>query len=204
MAFYQIPVHPNDIEKTAMTPFGLFEFCFMTFGLRNASQTFQRFMNKVMEGLDFVFVFIDDICISSTDELEHETHLRLVFDRLRKYGLTITPEKCQFGLDKVKFLGHHVSEAGIEPLPHKVQAIQEFALPTMVKDLKRFLAMVNYYRRFIPKAIDVQRVLQELAPGNIKKDTRTPYNHMDRGSEEGIRKMQERSSELHAFSTSDP
>lgn len=171
-AYYCVPVSENDIEKTAViTPFGLFEFVRMPFGLRNAAQTFQRFMHHtVLQDLDFLFNYVDDVIIASENEEQHREHLRKVFERFNEFGITINFSKCSFGKDKLEFLGFEVSTEGIKPLEDKVKAIIDFPKPDTIEELRRFLGMLNFYRAHIPHSADHQAALNKYLGNSRRKD----------------------------------
>ena len=171
-AFWQVEINECDIPKTAIaTPYGTFEFLKMNFGLSNASQSFQRYINQIMwdlKALDgsnreiIAFTYVDDILVASRNEQEHFDDLDAVFSRLSANGLKLNISKCEIGVRKLNFLGHLVSEDGISPLKEKVEAISNFTRPQKVNGLRRFLGMLNYYRRFVPHAAQILSPLFEL------------------------------------------
>jgi len=109
----------------------------MSFGLRNAAQTFQRFIDQVVRGLKFVFVYLDDALCASSSEEEHTCHVDALLARFAEYGVIINPAKCVFGGSELDFLGHHVFTEGIRQLSSKVEAIQVFAKPSSLKNARQ-------------------------------------------------------------------
>lgn len=172
-SFHHIPMDPEDVPKTAViTPFGLFEFLVLPFGLTNAAQSFQRFIHSIVRKFNFCFPYIDDMLVASNTEEEHIEHLRILLTELNKYQLNINLGKCVFGVDEVSFLGYLVSSTGIKPLPDRVKVIQDFPLPNTIKELRQFLGLVNFYRRSLPHSAHIQQVLFDLTKNVRKNDKR--------------------------------
>lgn len=168
--YLQVPIVPEDQCKTAFsTPKGHFEYTRMPFGLKSAPATFQRMMNAVLrESIgERCFVYMDDILVMGETLEEHHRQLREVFGQLRKYNIKIEPDKCEFLKLELTYLGHVVTAQGVKPDQKKIQAVTDFPLPKSPKDIKSFLGLAGYYRKFIDKFSAIARPLTEL----LKKDT---------------------------------
>ena len=184
--YYQIAVEEADKAKTAfVTPLGFWEFNRMPQGITNAPSTFQRLMEKCMGELHLkeVLVFLDDLIIFSDTLEEHEHRLMKVLTHLKDYGLKLSLEKCKFFQKSVRYLGHVVSEYGVETDPEKIAALKTWPVPRNLKELRSFLGFSGYYRRFIKNYAAIVKPLNELTRGypplrkNIKgRVTGDPYH----------------------------
>lgn len=166
--YYQIEMEESDKQKTAFVcPLGFWEFHRMPQGITNAPSTFQRLMERCVGEMNLkeVLVFIDDLIIFSSSLEEHEQRLKRVLQWLKEYGLKLAPGKCKFFQTSVRYLGHVVSEKGVETDPEKVKALTTWPIPTNLKELQSFLGFAGYYRRFIQGYSHVIRPLTELTSG---------------------------------------
>ena len=162
----------NDAKpKTAFVPGGphgaKYEFNRCPFGLSQAPAYFQRLIHEVLKGITFAFGYLDDILIFSPDNKTHLEHLEVVFQRLREADLKLKASKCNFFKKHIQYLGHLVSGEGIEPLPEKLEAVRKMPPPTTPKEVRQFLGLVGYYRKFVPKFADIARPLTNLTKLDI-------------------------------------
>ena len=163
--YHQVAMADSDKAKTAFTcPFGLYEYSRMPFGLCNAPATFQRLMNASMH--DFIFrillVYLDDLLVYDGTFESHLKSLEKVFLRLQQIGVRLNPEKCQFGYFLVRFLGHTVSADGVGTDPSKVEAVLNWPIPKTLKDVRSFLGLASYYRRFVKGFSSIAGPLHQL------------------------------------------
>ena len=194
--FHQIPLRTTDIEKTAFSiNNGKYEFIRLPFGLKNAPAIFQRTLDDILRSFigKTCFVYIDDIIIFSRDETQHFKDLEDIFETLENANMKIQLNKCEFLKKETEFLGFIVSEEGIKTNPGKIKAIAEFPYPATVYDLRSFLGLAGYYRRFV---IDYAKVAKPLTnilrgvDGRISKNQskKTPV-HLDDVAKEAFNKI---------------
>jgi hypothetical protein len=173
--YNQISVLPEDREKTTFTtPWGTFMYAKMPFGLMNAGATFQRAMDIAFIGEKdkFVVIYLDDITVFSRSDKEHCCHLRKVFLKCRRFGLSLNPKKSLFSMKEGKLLGHIVSAEGVRIDPSRVEAIQTLSLPRSRKEVQSFLGKINFLRRFVSNFVElVKHITVMLRKGNEVKWT---------------------------------
>jgi hypothetical protein len=136
----------------------------MSFGKRNAAQTFQRFMDEILKDLEFCFAYLDNILVFSRSPKEHDQHLHTLFTQLQNYGILQNPSKCVFCVPEISFLRYKISSTGLQPLPERVADLQACPPPKTVSQL-RFLGMLNFYWRFLPHAASIQGPLHDILSG---------------------------------------
>ena len=167
--YHHIALGKNSRAKTAfVTPFGKYEFLMVPFGLAQAPAYFQLLMNKVLKGLKFTMTYLDDIIIFSQDELQHLEHLEIVFSHLREAGLKMKRSKCDFFKSEIHYLGHLISPERISPLPNKLDSIKHMPVLNSVKEIKQFLGLTGYYRKFVPRFADISRPFTTLTKKDAK------------------------------------
>jgi predicted aspartyl protease len=166
--FHQIAMEPGDKEKTAfITKKGLYQFTRMPFGLKNAPATFQRIMEAILVGLPFVKCFIDDIIIYSCSFKEHMRHLDIVFTRLRNVNMKVKAKKCYFAMKEVKYLGHIITADGIKPNDERVEVIHNMQQPVTLTEVRSFLGVTGYYRKFIKNYAAIAEPLTNLTRHSV-------------------------------------
>lgn len=176
--YWQVEMDPQDREKTAFTtPLGLFEFERMPFGLCNAPATFQRLMQQCLSGqmAESLLVYLDDIIIYSPDFSSHLQHLDEVIQRLLRHGLKLRLDKCKLLQQEVKFLGHVVDHSGVRPDPDKISSVSNWPVPSTIRQVRAFLGLAGYFRRFVSGFAKIARPLNNLLtgiPANKKSETR--------------------------------
>lgn len=164
--YYQVPVSEEDVEKTAFRvgTGGLYEYLRMPFGLCNGPATFMRLMDHIFgdQNMQTLLIYLDDILVFGSTIDETIARLEMVLDRLKEHNLKLKPSKCQLFKEKVRYLGHVVSSEGVSPDPDKIKAVEEWPKPRNQKELRKFLGLTGYYRRFVPSYASISRPLHAL------------------------------------------
>ena len=162
--YYHISLTRESRAKSAfIVPMGKWQFKRTQFGLSQAPAYFQLLIDKVLMGCSkFAMGYLDYIIIFSKTEEEHLQHLKEIFTRLQNFGLKMKCEKCSFFKKHIQYLGHLVSEGGFEPLPEKLESIRKMPAPRTAKEVKQFLGLIGYYRKFVPRFVDIFKTINQV------------------------------------------
>ena len=152
---------------TINTHLGLFRYNCLPFGIASAPAIFQRTMETILQGLEHVQCYIDDILITGSNEEEHLHNLEEVLKRLSQYGIRVKEGKCAFFKDKVEYLGHQISSEGLHTAPKKVEAIQAAPTPANTQELRSFLGLLHYYGKFVPDLASLVHPLNKLLQAEV-------------------------------------
>ena len=168
--YYHIGLKDSAKPKSAfvLSSLGKYQFNQVPFGLAQAPAYFQKLINEVLKGCNFAVGYLDDIIIYSRSEKEHLEHLEEIFTRLKTAELKLKLEKCCFFKKHIQYLGHLISADGIQPLPEKLQSIAKMPAPKNPKEVKQFLGLVGYYRKFVPRFTDISRVQTHLTKKDVE------------------------------------
>ena len=169
-AFWQVPIHKDSRQYlTINSHLGKFSYKVLPFGLHSSPAAFQRLMNIVLRGIAWenAVAFIDDVVVYSSSPESHMIHLEQVFKRLQEAGLKLKPQKCVFGVNSIKYLGHTIDQDGVRPDDSKISAVKSFETPTNVTKLKSFLGLVNYYRKFVRGFAQIAKPLNRLTKKTV-------------------------------------
>lgn len=198
--FLQVELAPQSREITTfMTKGGLYRYKRLMFGISCAPEIFQKIMEQVLSGLDGCLNFSDDIIVFGPTKDIHDSRLKLTLDRLKQNNVTLNREKCVFGADSIKFIGHTLSASGIKPIHDKIEAVHNFREPTTSEEVRSFLGLVNYVNRFIPNLATISEPLRQLT----KKGTKFEWGQKQRNAFMELKKCLTNESSLGYYRVSD-
>ena len=168
--YYQIRLSESSKAKTAfITPFGKYQFEAVPFGIVQAPAYFEQLISMVLQDCsNFAMAYLDDIIIFSCNEEEHLKHIEIIFQKLKAAGLKLKESKCDFFKREIHYLGHLISDEGIHPLPEKLDTIHNMPKPRNPKEIKQFLGLCGYYRKFVPCFSDISKPLAKLTGHEVK------------------------------------
>ena len=191
--FYQIPIHEESRDYTTfITPNGRYRFLRLPMGVNIAPEIYQRKMTEMLDDLDGVICYMDDIVVSGKSPEEHDKNLKTVLDRIISSGLKLNKDKCQFNKNQINFLGHVIGSQGIEIDPSKVEAIQSLHPPSNIHELRRILGLFNYVQKFVPKAQELASPMNEL----LRKNTSWHWDSKQQESFDELKKVVSNTSAL--------
>ena len=168
--YFQIGLEENSKHlKAFISPYGLYQYNFLSFGLVKATETFNRMMRKLLQGRNDVISYLDDVLIFHDTWTEHIQGIKSILQLLRQNGLTAKPSKCEIGMEKIKFLGHVISKGQVRPVLDTTKKILELKQPKTKKELRGLIGLCNYYRKFIPNFATIMELITALTKGGNQK-----------------------------------